>query len=38
MTAGIVGAGILGLRATIRIDTLHPEREQALKDRRVPFI
>ena len=38
VAAGIVGAGILGLRATIRIGTLHPEREQALRDRGVPFI
>jgi len=38
MAAGIVGAGILGLRATIRIGAIHPEREQALKDKGVPFI
>jgi lysophospholipid acyltransferase (LPLAT)-like uncharacterized protein len=38
LAAGIVGAGILGLRATIRIDALHPERERALRERGVPFI
>ena len=38
MAAGVVGAGILGLRATIRIGALHPEREAALKDKGVPFI
>ncbi len=38
MAAGLVGAGILALRATIRIDTLHPERERALLDRGVPVI
>ena len=34
----MVGAGILGLRATIRIAPIHPEREEALKKRGVPFI
>jgi lysophospholipid acyltransferase (LPLAT)-like uncharacterized protein len=38
LAAGIVGAGILGLRATIRIGALHPEHEQALKDKGVPFV
>ena len=38
LAAGIVGAGILGLRATIRIGALHPERERALKQKGVPFI
>jgi lysophospholipid acyltransferase (LPLAT)-like uncharacterized protein len=38
LAAGVVGAGILGLRATIRIGALHPERERALKEKGVPFI
>jgi lysophospholipid acyltransferase (LPLAT)-like uncharacterized protein len=38
VAAGLVGAGILGLRATITIGALHPERERALKERGVPFI
>jgi lysophospholipid acyltransferase (LPLAT)-like uncharacterized protein len=38
IAAGVVGAGILGLRATIRIDSLHPEREQELKRRGVNYI
>jgi hypothetical protein len=36
--AAIVGAGILGLRASIRIRALHPERERALKEQGAPFI
>ena len=38
VAAGLVGAGILGLRATISIGALHPERERALKERGVPFV
>jgi lysophospholipid acyltransferase (LPLAT)-like uncharacterized protein len=38
IAAGVVGAGILGLRATIRIAELHPERERELKARGVPFV
>ncbi len=38
VAAGLVGGGILGLRATIRIGSLHPERERALRERGVPFI
>jgi lysophospholipid acyltransferase (LPLAT)-like uncharacterized protein len=38
LAAGVVGAGILGLRATIHIGALHPERERALKEKGVPFI
>ena len=38
VAAGLVGAGILGLRATISIGALHPERERALKERSVPFV
>jgi lysophospholipid acyltransferase (LPLAT)-like uncharacterized protein len=34
----VVGTGILGLRATIRIHELHPERERDLKRRGVPFV
>ncbi len=33
-----MGAGILGLRATIRIEALHPERERELKQRGVPLV
>jgi lysophospholipid acyltransferase (LPLAT)-like uncharacterized protein len=37
--SGVVGAGILGLRATIRwMDALHPERERELKRRGAPFV
>ena len=36
--AALVGGGILGLRATIRIGALHPERERGLKERGDPFI
>jgi lysophospholipid acyltransferase (LPLAT)-like uncharacterized protein len=32
-----VGAGILGLRATIRIEERHPERHRELRSRGVPF-
>lgn len=38
IAAGVVGAGILGLRATIRIEEIHPERERGLKAKGVPFI
>jgi lysophospholipid acyltransferase (LPLAT)-like uncharacterized protein len=38
LAAGVVGAGILGLRATIRIGALHEERERALRAQGVPFI
>ena len=38
LAARVVGAGILGLRATIRIDSLHEERERALREQGVPFI
>jgi lysophospholipid acyltransferase (LPLAT)-like uncharacterized protein len=38
MAAGLVGAAILGLRATIRIEPLHAERYRDLKARGVPFI
>ncbi len=37
-SAALVGAGILGLRASIRIRALHPERERALKEQGAPFI
>ena len=36
--ARVVGAGILGLRATFRIGALHEERERALREKGVPFI
>jgi lysophospholipid acyltransferase (LPLAT)-like uncharacterized protein len=38
VAAGAVGAGILGLRATIRIKEIHPERERGLKAKGVPFV
>jgi lysophospholipid acyltransferase (LPLAT)-like uncharacterized protein len=39
IASGLVGAGILGLRATIRwAEALHPERERELKRRGVPFV
>ena len=38
LAARVVGAGILGLRATFRIGALHEERERALRERGVPFI
>ncbi len=38
VAAGLAGAGIVGLRASVRIDTLHPERETELLERREPVI
>jgi hypothetical protein len=38
VAAGFVGAGILGLRATIRIEELHADREAALRARGVPIL
>ncbi len=38
VAAGLVGGGILGLRATIRIEEIHPERERGLKAKGVPFV
>jgi lysophospholipid acyltransferase (LPLAT)-like uncharacterized protein len=38
VAAHIIGAGILGLRATIRIEEIHPERERGLKAKGVPFV
>jgi lysophospholipid acyltransferase (LPLAT)-like uncharacterized protein len=38
VTAAVVGAGIVGLRATLRIETLHPEHEEALLARGAPII
>lgn len=38
VAARIIGAGILGLRATIRIEEIHPERERDLNARGVPQI
>ena len=38
LVSGLVGAWVLGLRATIRIEEIHPERERGLKTRRVPFV
>jgi lysophospholipid acyltransferase (LPLAT)-like uncharacterized protein len=38
LTAGLVGAGVFGLRATLRIETLHPEHERSLKERGVPYV
>ncbi len=35
--AGLVAAGVFGLRATLRIETLHPEHETSLLARRVPI-
>ena len=34
----VVGGAILGIRASIRIDRLHPERRQVLEDRGVPYV
>ncbi len=36
--AGLVGAGVFGLRATLRIETLHPEHERAVLKRGVPVV
>jgi len=38
IAAVVVGAGTLGLRATIRIEEIHQERESALKARGVPIL
>jgi lysophospholipid acyltransferase (LPLAT)-like uncharacterized protein len=38
VAAGVVGAGIHGLRATIRIEELHREREDALTARGEPIV
>jgi lysophospholipid acyltransferase (LPLAT)-like uncharacterized protein len=38
LISGLVGGWILGLRATIRIEEIHPERERELKGRGVPFV
>jgi lysophospholipid acyltransferase (LPLAT)-like uncharacterized protein len=38
VAARLVGAGILGLRAAIRIEEIHMERERALRAEGVPFI
>jgi lysophospholipid acyltransferase (LPLAT)-like uncharacterized protein len=38
VAARLVGAGILGLRSTIRIEEIHVERERALRAKGVPFI
>jgi lysophospholipid acyltransferase (LPLAT)-like uncharacterized protein len=38
LAAGVVGAGILGLRASFRITEIHPERERELKARGLPFV
>jgi lysophospholipid acyltransferase (LPLAT)-like uncharacterized protein len=37
LASGVVGAGILGLRATIGIEELHAERHRDLRARGVPF-
>ncbi|HYX21589.1 MAG TPA: lysophospholipid acyltransferase family protein [Thermoanaerobaculia bacterium] len=36
--AAVVGAGILGLRASFRIREIHPEREASLKQKGVPYV
>jgi lysophospholipid acyltransferase (LPLAT)-like uncharacterized protein len=38
VAARILGAGILGLRATIRIEEIHPERQSALWAKGVPMV
>jgi lysophospholipid acyltransferase (LPLAT)-like uncharacterized protein len=38
IAAGLIGAGIQTLRATIRIEEIHPERERELKAKGAPFI
>ena len=38
IASGVVGGGILGLRATIRIEALHLERERGLGRRACHFI
>ncbi len=38
LAAGVVGAGILGLRASFRITEIHAERERDLKAKGVPFV
>ena len=38
IASGLIGGGILGLRATIRIEEIHMERERGLRARGVPFI
>jgi lysophospholipid acyltransferase (LPLAT)-like uncharacterized protein len=38
IAAGVVGAGILGLRASFRISEIHPERERGLKAKGLPFV
>jgi len=38
LASGLTGAAVLGLRATIRIRELHPERERNLKAAGLPFV
>jgi len=38
VAAAVVGAGILGLRASFRIDEIHPEREASLKEKGVNYV
>jgi hypothetical protein len=38
IASGLIGGGILGLRATIRIEEIHMERERGLRAKGVPFI
>jgi lysophospholipid acyltransferase (LPLAT)-like uncharacterized protein len=38
VAAAVVGAGILGLRASFRIREIHPERERGLKAKNLPFV
>ena len=38
IASGLIGGGILGLRATIRIEEIHMERERGLREKGVPFI
>ena len=38
LAAAVVGAGILGLRASFRIREIHPDREQGLKEKGVPYV
>jgi hypothetical protein len=38
VAARVIGAGVLGLRSTIRIEEIHQERETDLKTRGVPIV
>jgi lysophospholipid acyltransferase (LPLAT)-like uncharacterized protein len=38
VAAAVVGAGILGLRASFRIREIHPDREASLKEKGVPYV